>query len=719
MLPKIMNLDEALQLAYNAGERLNRTSPYLWVKEKNLDGLSLVKGLSSHFISDQYGEVHQLEREGEDRDRVGFWADHLRVIRTFRLFFEKGTPPSACAKKYVYGPGWKAHLYSPSNSDIIRLDFISLDKAILYMYFLNKSYSTVPLTLNIEVDFLHAWPGMMREPITSSEVNKNYVSISSEYTATHIYMWPSSHPQIRRNRSEITLDTILDCDSPFLAAFSLETIPELNIKYINEEFKKISSYYSNILDGSLKVKTSYEEFDKAFNSAKYVLALLFSKIEVGDGIYAGLPCFSWFFTGDVGFMSPVYARLGEYYLRMLKDHIVTMAKYQRPNGQIPHEVSANPKYTCTALPTGFWHIDSTALWIIALGEYFKWSQDKSVLRQLSRNLQKAVEFLYNLDTDNDGFIEIYPEKGYCAVDELRWSIRRGICSELNALYIMALKKAHMLFQSVGEIKLAKWCLNLYRQLSEKYDSIFWSGRKYYDRIDEKGGVEDDAMAHQSLVCWTEVASCSNGVLHLKKLIPDLIAPCGVRSHTFKGETRKGYYEGSIWPFFTGVFGLSLFNYGLSKIGMKLLLDEVELTFTSKDPGKINEYYSHDCREELGQFTQGFSSSPLIDLFLRGLLGLDITGNRIRFEVIPSNRFKFIKLYDLYFNSNLFNISFHTCSQNLKYRIEFIQGSTPLTFEIGVVLSSETSAKNSCKGLIISKTIDVMPGEVKEGSISYQ
>ena len=74
-----------------------------------------------------------------------------------------------------------------------------------------------------------------------------------------------------------------------------------------------------------------------------------------------------------------------------KNSLLTLARYQAENGQIPNYVKLGQKKQANFWKNGC--IDSTLWWLIALGFYNKYSGDKKLFKKLDKNINKAINWL--------------------------------------------------------------------------------------------------------------------------------------------------------------------------------------------------------------------------------------------------------------------------------------------------------------------------------------
>jgi glycogen debranching enzyme len=99
----------------------------------------------------------------------------------------------------------------------------------------------------------------------------------------------------------------------------------------------------------------------------------------GDGARPG---FGWFFGGDAAINSFAMAATGQW--APAADGLRFLAKYQRADGKIPHEVSqaAGVIPWFEEYPYAYYHADTTPFWLLALWRQWKASGDAALLGEL-------------------------------------------------------------------------------------------------------------------------------------------------------------------------------------------------------------------------------------------------------------------------------------------------------------------------------------------------
>ena len=167
-------------------------------------------------------------------------------------------------------------------------------------------------------------------------------------------------------------------------------------------------------EGGLRVDTPDDRLDLALEWAKVNLdEQTVCNPDLGCGLVAGWgpsgdgarPGFGWFFGGDAAINSFAMAATGQW--APAADGLRFLAKYQRADGKIPHEVSqaAGVIPWFEEYPYAYYHADTTPFWLLALWRQWKASGDAALLGELWPAARKAWAWCLPHDTDGDGIIE--------------------------------------------------------------------------------------------------------------------------------------------------------------------------------------------------------------------------------------------------------------------------------------------------------------------------
>jgi glycogen debranching enzyme len=213
---------------------------------------------------------------------------------------------------------------------------------------------------------------------------------------------------------------------------------------------------------------------------------------------------------------------------------------------------------------------------------------------------------------------------------------------------------------------------------------------YYDRIDAIPRTEVAPYLAMPLVFGISNREQGTRVIDAIQR-SGLIGLCGVSLWKYQGEAQEGYYKGSVWPMYTGLVALASFKYGRMNLGGSLLKILMDLTYSSSDPGKINEYYSHECLER-GQFMQGFSSSPMIGLVTEGMMGIEADAPRSQLTIRPwlPDWLQRVQINGLRIGDRKLDLVYQKNEEGHVFKIESISGRESLDL-LAVVHMEENAA----------------------------
>ena len=135
--------------------------------------------------------------------------------------------------------------------------------------------------------------------------------------------------------------------------------------------------------------------------------------DLGCGLVAGWgrsgsgarPGFGWFFGGDAAITTLAMDVTGQW--SKAAEAISFLARHQREDGKIPHEVSQSAAHIpwFETYPYAYYHADTTPHWMYALHHYWRATADDELVEALWPAYRKAWEWCLSAETDGDGIIE--------------------------------------------------------------------------------------------------------------------------------------------------------------------------------------------------------------------------------------------------------------------------------------------------------------------------
>ncbi len=580
----------------------NDQDMYHWINERKFshsDGkyLSALKTDSVHFVCYQNGSLYS---QASPRVRLGLWDFETQHISSLSIEFN-GVSDEFSFNKYVRGLGYIYRQYS----NFERIDYIARGKSMLGLHLRSVDVGTFKITINI----LHekAWPEKVKACKYETTKDARSVTVQSELTTTKIIVEGTETCAINVNKTQVTLTST---SSSIISVYVSCDGSEPN----NFDFKSALTFHRSVEDYCI-LKTPSFKINKLFLWAKHDLLELFTPTPIGSGFYAGIPQFSWFFGRDGEWMSMAAIECG--LDDLAKKQLELLYSFSK-GGRIPHEIplsnhgnigSKNYQIGSVPVNTQFMSIDSSPLWIITEYQLSAWTGTKPSYDRV----EKVLQFCLSCDKDGDGLLENRFSEGLIGWPETWAEKRDGICIDVNAWWLEAMRLCRKNFYQVSAIE---------KKAIKSYTDIFFSAQENTfppdsvlsnERREIKGAMQIVPAIYSSSETMKTMLDQLSG--------EDVIVPWGVRSVSSLDDFYDGgYHTGTVWPLMTGWMTLAMYNNGMKDRAFKLLESFTDLAFSSLDPGRINETYNPDFLVGQGQFFQGWSSSLFIQSVLEGLLG---------------------------------------------------------------------------------------------------
>jgi len=417
-------------------------------------------------------------------------------------------------------------------------------------------------------------------------------------------------------------------------------------KSVAEQYQKTFNHYRRLREEMMVVESSDKSLNLAFEWAKAALDKgMVENPDLGYGLIAGWgatgegarPGFGWFFGGDAAINS--YAMTGYGDFDSMRAAFKFLAKYQRADGKITHEISqaAGMIKWFEEYPYAFLHADTTPFYIAAVHNLYRQSGDKELIRDLWPVLKKAYEFCVANDSDNDGILENSKAGlGASELGSLLNDLHQDIylaATNLEASLAMRELAALMNDQALGNLADQK-----YQRALGSINELYWdqrAGRHVY-------ALTKSGKQNAEITAWTAVPMMF-GQLDPKRAGETLATLSSSQISTDWGARMLGnqspaydpiaYNNGGVWPFLTGFVACAEYEYRRPHAGFAHIRQLAQLTFDHA-LGYHPEILSGDFYRPLDESVphQLFSSGMVITPLVRGMLGLraDAANRVLRF-----------------------------------------------------------------------------------------
>jgi glycogen debranching enzyme len=342
-----------------------------------------------------------------------------------------------------------------------------------------------------------------------------------------------------------------------------------------------------------RVESADHIFAAAYeNAAEDLFALRAWEMDVGAEAWvpsAGVPTYTGLFGRDVLTAAWQAALTGPEMLRGALHRIAETqasddsAWHDREPGKMIHESRRGPLSELDLIPQRAYYGTHTtsAMFVVALSEYWHWTGDTSVLERYRDAALRAIEWAQQHgDLDGDGFLE-YQRRSSRGLKNHGWKdsdeairypdgrlVENPIATiEEQAFYWLALQRMAEILAALGEEGRAEEHAARARRLEEQWGAAFWMPEEGFYAMalgPNKQPVRSIASnaGHAlaaGLIPREHARACAD-----RLMAPDMFSGWGVRtlSRDHPSYNPLAYHLGTVWPVENATFALGFKRYGL-------------------------------------------------------------------------------------------------------------------------------------------------------------
>ncbi len=391
------------------------------------------------------------------------------------------------------------------------------------------------------------------------------------------------------------------------------------------------AYYRAFEERTFQVRTPDRTLNDGLQWAKYAIEKGWACNDgVGCGLVAGYaasgeserPGFAWYFGGDALMNSWSVVDYGDFeraraLLEFLRDH-------QRADGKLEHELTQSAALLdWSKYPYGYFHADTTPLYIFSVARYVTRSGDLDFLRTSWPSLEKAYGYCLSV-LDDDGLLS-NRKAGAGAVETGALSGRVANDIYLQGVWLAASNAFVQLAELAGKPPLdaaarrdrARQALNGW--FVEPKATLAFARLTDGSMYEAQSAWQGLALAYGGL----NPEKSAKAAAHLDR--PELTTRWGARLFATDSPNYDplSYNDGSVWPFVTGFAALGEFRNHQPDGGLRHLYGTAAMTGLT-GAGFIPEYISGERAQPLPSAVphQLFSSSAVIAPLVSGMLGFD-------------------------------------------------------------------------------------------------
>jgi glycogen debranching enzyme len=397
-------------------------------------------------------------------------------------------------------------------------------------------------------------------------------------------------------------------------------------------------HYRTLSEEMTRIDSPDDELDVAFEWGKVALDKGFAcNPKLGCGLIAGLgpsgrserPGFGWYFGGDAFINSWAMTAYGDF--ETVRAALDFLSRRQRDDGKMMHELSQGAAYIrwFEEFPYGYYHADTTPLYIVAVRDYVEASSDAAFARALWPSIRKAYDYCLSTDEDGDGLMD-NSRAGLGAVET--GALRSDTVLTdvfLAAAWTEATHAAAELSSFLGESDFAGAAAKAHERARTSLNERFLddSNRIISFALLKSGRAQPELTVWPAFGLWRGVFERGRPAVEgaLDSLSGSGIgADWGARMLSRESSLygHASYNNGAVWPFLSGFAALALYAHDRDEAAWSYLEGTKSLTFLEAR-GYVPELLSGDRLKALDAAVphQLFSTSGVVSPVLRGLVGM--------------------------------------------------------------------------------------------------
>src|SRR5215472_1719907 len=395
---------------------------------------------------------------------------------------------------------------------------------------------------------------------------------------------------------------------------------------------------------------------------------------------AGLPWFMTIFGRDSIFTSlqalPFSSELAATTLLALAERQGTRIDDFRDEdpGRILHEMRYGEMTAFEERPHSpyYGNADATALYVVLLDEYERWTGDTKLVRELEHAARAALNWIDEYaDLQGNRYVSYQRRKTDTGLENMCWkdswdsiSYRNGdlpgfpraTCELQGYAYDAKIRGARLARQVWHDDGLADRLEKEAADLKRRFNRDFWveDGEYFAVAVDADGRKVDSLTSNIGHLLWSGIVDTTKARSVARHLLgPRLFSGWGVRTLA-EGEARYnpiGYHVGTVWPFDNSFIAWGLRRYGFKDEAAHIaagILQAAEI-FAGRLPEAFGGYprglTKYPVQYPTACSPQAWSTgAPL--LLLRTALGLEPAGDNLIIDPALPTWIGHLQLLDL-------------------------------------------------------------------------
>lgn len=603
---------------------------------------------------------------GNESGRVEAWAYPLKILRDLRLTIlsdGREIPAETLVRTVIARPESTTLVYGSDTFTVRETFFVPVDQPGAVIEIQVETEQPLEVKASFIRDFQLEWPASMGGTYVSwNDALHGFVFGEDQQRFAALAGSPSAaEPQLEyetnyggTHTSSMKLGvTAKGRDTKIIVisgSVNGRSEAEKTYRLLTFEYQKLwresAEFYERYLQRTTSVDLADAEIQSAYDWSRVSLIQgLVSNPTMGDGLIAGYrtsgegyrPGFAWFFGRDSLWSSLALNSEGDF--ATTKTALEFIAKFQRADGKIPHEIAQGASFVdwFKGYPYAFASADATPLYLVAVDDYVSTSGDLEFAKSDWAHIAKAYEFLRSTYNANG-----FPKNFGVGHGWIEGGPLLPIESEFyqSGAAVAAIRSLAHLSQLTGKDAEAKSLTEEFAREQKQLNDAFWSPEKkvFAFAIDRDNKRVEEATVLTTVPMWfglTDEDKSQQTIVELSK--PDHETDWGMRiiSNHAPKYSGGGYHYGSVWPLFTGWASVGEYRYHKPQAAYDNLRANALLALDGS-PGHVTEVLSGDYYQPLSTSSphQIWSAAMVISPVLRGMFGLQFDAQDHRLIFAP-------------------------------------------------------------------------------------
>lgn len=253
-------------------------------------------------------------------------------------------------------------------------------------------------------------------------------------------------------------------------------------------------------------------------------------------------------------------------------------------GKILHELRAGELAGAGYVPHTpyFGSADSTPLFLMLAGAYYRWTADLDLMAQLRPSFDAALAWIDNHgDQDGDGFVE-YHRRSPGGLQNQGWkdsgdaivhsdgTLAQGPIAlvEVQGYVYLARLRMAQVYEALGLSEVAEKLVRQATRLRESFNEAFWMPDEGTFALALDGDKQQvrSVTSNPGHCLYCEIVDADKGAKVAERIMaPDMFSGWGIRTLSDESPAYNpmSYHNGSVWPHDNAIIAAGMKRYGFA------------------------------------------------------------------------------------------------------------------------------------------------------------